>query len=139
MEINGKPVVDARSPVVITITKRDCINGDTRDPGSCAAARALVREVPKCTKARVHLGRIYVEVGARWYRYKTPMSIRSEIIAFDRGAEFSPGEYKLSPLCPSEQAGARALRAKSPSKSKKPRIARAKYHNVSGVRHHLVK
>jgi hypothetical protein len=139
MHIDGKKVVDARAGMVLTITKRDCVNGNNRDPGSCAAARALLREVPRCTKARVHLGRIYVEVGERWLRFQTPGSIRSEIIAFDRGAEFSPGEYRLNPLCPSNREGARAKRAKSPSKRKTPRVARIRYHKVSGVRHHLVK
>lgn len=140
MKINGKKVEDARHKIILTITKRDCINGNTRDPGGCAAARALLREVPKCTKARVHLGRIYVDVGAKWLRYKTPQTIRQEIIAFDRGAEFSPGDYTVSPLCASERAGERAKRALSVSKhvrGAQPKVR--KYHKVSGVRHHLAR
>lgn len=53
MEINGKRVVDATKPISIHITKRDTTDGDNKNPSSCAAARAVKRDVPECVSARV--------------------------------------------------------------------------------------
>jgi hypothetical protein len=99
MEINGKPVVDASRKLTINITKADTIKGGNKDPGACAAARACIR-TPKTLSARVHLGRVYIEQKDKWLRFQTPGALRSEIIAFDRGGKFEPGEYKLIPVSP---------------------------------------
>lgn len=102
--INGKPVVNASRSVSLHISPMDTKKGNVKNPGACAAALAAMREIPNCTAARVHLGRAYVynEKKQHWVRFKTPESLRSEIIAFDRGGSFQPGEYKLRPLPPSE-------------------------------------
>src|ERR1700742_1850454 len=95
MEINGKRVVDAIKPITIHITQRDTKEGDNKNPSSCAAARAVKRDVVECVSARVHIGRVYVETPKKWIRYNTPDALRTEIIAFDRGGTFAPGQYKL--------------------------------------------
>lgn len=143
MEINGKKVVNATKPLHLTITDNDVKKGATKDPGGCAAARAVIRTVPNCTKARVHLGCTYVEEGNKWLRYKTPDAIRTEIISFDRGANFTPGEYTLRPMPPShrQRYGEAQGSATNKNRTKKarPTIARVKHHEVSGVRHGLVR
>ena len=48
-------------------------------------------------RSKVYLTRTYVKVGKVWARFITPESISREITAFDRGAQFEPGEYKLNP------------------------------------------
>ena len=102
MEIAGKPVKDATKKVEFTITKRDVTTGATKDPAACAAAKACMRELG-ATEARVHLSRTYLKINNEWQRFQTPGAIRSEIIAFDRGGSFEPGDYTLRPLPKSER------------------------------------
>ncbi len=145
MEIAGKKVVDATKPATIHITKHDAKVGDNKNPSGCAAAIAAKRDIADCLSARVHIGRVYIEQKNKWIRYQTPDSLRSEIIAFDRGGSFQPGVYQLRPVAPSQTAEAQAerykanetrhLRASSPNKPRKQlRVAKVKRHEVSGVR-----
>lgn len=148
MEINGKKVVDATKKIKINISKRDTIEGDNKNPSSCAAARAAKRDVPECINARVHIGRVYVEHKDKWVRYFTPEALRTEIIAFDRGGSFQPGQYELKPPSKTEteeyrnafrkSSGTSTNRNASSTKATKRRqkikIAVIKRHAVSGVR-----
>lgn len=144
MEIAGLKVVDATKPLKITISKADVAKGDTKDPGACAAARAAVRS-GECTEARVHIGRTYLKVKtpsgrAAWRRYLTPKSLRTEIVAFDRGATFAPGEYTLVPLPPATRKARGTAHGSDTNKNNhRPKIARIKHHKVSGVRHGLLR
>lgn len=132
MKIAGLPVKDAKRPATIRINRRDVNRGNKKDPGGCAAALACLREF-HCTDARVHLGRTYVKMGNEWRRYQTPQSLRAEIVAFDRGGHFAPGEYVLGK--PSAKAmGKRQGSDKDTHKGK--RKWRAPYHVTVGVRHH---
>lgn len=141
MEINGKRVVDATRKQRIIVTKRDTIDGDNKNPSSCAAARAAKRDIPECISARVHIGRVYIEREKTWVRYKTPEALRTEIIAFDKGGSFQPGEYELRPMAPTQRldTGTETSRTKKrPSAVKSPRkrihVALIKRHNVTGIR-----
>jgi hypothetical protein len=109
MEINGKKVVDATRKLKINITKADTVKGANKNPGSCAAARACCR-LPKVLSARVHLGRVYIEQKDKWLRFQTSEALRSEVIAFDRGGSFAPGQYQLRPLSPSGREETRKKR-----------------------------
>jgi len=95
--IDEKPVVDAEKPVVIHITETDCERGSKKDPTSCAAALALKR-VTGCDESRVHIACTYLRFGNKWMRYATPPSLRAEIISFDRGGGFYPGDFRLHPM-----------------------------------------
>lgn len=138
MEINGKKVVDAKSKMKIHITKRDATEGDNKNPSGCAAARAARRDVPHCVSARVHIGRVYVEYKDKWVRYNTPKALRTEIVAFDKGGSFEPGEYFLNPPSPSQTEDERRNRPSgNRSTSSHPRkihVAIIKRHNVTGIR-----
>lgn len=145
MEINGKKVVDATKKIKIHITKRDATDGANKNPSSCAAARAAKRDIPECISARVHIGRVYIETEKKWIRYFTPDSLRTEIIAFDRGGEFQPGEYELKAPTPAETEEGRKNYSRSetnrnktgasPTKGpRKPLIAKIQRHNVTGIR-----
>lgn len=144
MEIDGKKVVDATKKLTIRITESDVTRGNTKDPGHCAAARALLRSVPECTRARVHVGRTYLlqktpSGREQWVKYQTPKALRTEIVAFDRGGTFEPGEYTLVPIPPSAREAFKAKRATGTQTGKTrkgPKIARVKSHYVSGVRAH---
>lgn len=144
--IDGTPVVDADKPVTVHITSDDCARGSKKDPERCAVALALKR-ITDCDESRVHLGCTYLRFGNRWLRYATPASLKSEIISFDRGGGFYPGDFRLHPM-------PEALRLKPPNQ--KPRAKRARktasaaqkvrtekkkgeprvFHRVLGVREH---
>lgn len=122
MEINGKKVVDATKKAKIHITQADTVKGANKDPGACVAALAAKREIANCLSARVHVGRVYVEHKDKWVCYFTPDRLRTEIIAFDRGGSFSPGEYELQPPTASESEEARRL-SRSKAQREKDRAA----------------
>lgn len=113
--MEGLPVKDAANPLMIHIKQCDIDGSAKADAGNCAAARALKREVG--SEARVFLTRTYVKVGKVWARFKTPPSISREIVAFDRGAQFEPGEYKLNPPSKTERLDYRA-KPTGPKKSR---------------------
>ena len=95
--IDGKPVVDAVKPVILQITQADCERGSKKDPTRCAAALALKR-VTGCDEARVHVACTYLRFANKWLRYATPPSLKAEIISFDRGGGFYPGDFRLHPM-----------------------------------------
>jgi hypothetical protein len=95
--ISGKPVVDADAPVTLQITQGDCERGSKKDPTKCAAALALKR-VTGCDEARVHVACTYLRFANKWLRYATPPSLKAEIISFDRGGGFYPGDFRLHPM-----------------------------------------
>lgn len=142
--IDGKPVVDADKPVTVHITPEDCARGSKKDPGKCAAALALKR-VTACDESRVHLGCTYLRFGNKWLRYATPPSLKAEIISFDRGGGFYPGDFRLPPMPEalrlkpanpksgtrrSPTAANAAQRVKTEKKKGEPRV----FHRVLGVR-----
>ena len=144
MEINGKRVVNAKKAATIKITPRDVANGDTKDPGGCAAAKAAKHSIEECISARVHIGRVYIETPKQWIRYNTPDSLRTEIIAFDKGGSFQPGEYELKPITAGDSTEPKTRGQKNRNKmgsspTKNPRklavkVAKIKRHSVTGIR-----
>ena len=130
MKIDGKSVVDAKKDLVITITSDDVKRANKRDPNSCAAARACLRQV-KCVSARVHISQTYLEVGNKWVRYVTPASLRTEIVSFDRSVNFEPGEHLLKRPPPGKKLGA-VRPAPGPHSNHKSK--RSAPHFVTGIR-----
>lgn len=143
MEINGKRVVDATKSLHITISKQDAAKGKNKDPGGCAAALAILRAFKKegVKKTRVHIGRTYVEYPDKWVRFRTPNSLKTEIVSFDRGnrPQFMEGNYTLEKISPADRIGAQSGRewgktaTSRLTKSKRPKIARV-HHQIEGVR-----
>ena len=137
MKIDGLPVKDALKKLTIEITPTDCKMGSKKQPTGCAAAIAIVRQVPSCTMARVHLGRTYVNLGKKWLRFVTPQALRAEIIAFDRGGTFDPGEYTLVPLSKGERDKRGKRNSVTTQKHGRPGHHRQP-HLATGVRHHAL-
>jgi hypothetical protein len=135
MRINGEKVRDATEALKITITPKDVAKGDTKDPASCAAAQACMRE-HHASAARVHVARTYLKIGKEWVRYQTPAALRSEIVAFDRGGSFEPGDYSLRPLPKSERVKrGKAHTTGAPKRGRKGHH-RIKPHVTTGIRAH---
>jgi hypothetical protein len=143
MKIQGVEVKDATKKIVLTITKQDVRSGAKKDSNSCAAAKALCRQ-EQCEAAKVHFSRAYVKKSGKWIRFFVPPALRNEVLAFDRGGEFAPGEYVLTPVQPTVRLGANktprdpARNLKSnPRRGTRGKRKRA-YHVVSGVRARMV-
>lgn len=105
----GLPVVDAVEDVSIVITPTDVKNSKVKNPGECAAALAGRRELHR--EVRVFVSRMYVKDKTssgqeRWIRFVTPENISREIVSFDRGASFEPGEYSFKAPSKASQLGA---------------------------------
>lgn len=131
VEIDGRPVKDARRSMPITITKEDVKAARRKRPDTCAIAQTCMRQ-PGVKEVRIHLTRAYVRKGnGAWERLKVPRNLRSEIIAFDRGGRFAPGEYVLYKISPSDRYQARPQREPGPRTGK--RKVR-KMHYVTDVR-----
>src|SRR5258705_9625892 len=113
MKIDGLPVRNLTKKIKLVISEQDCKRGNTKTPNSCAAALAAVRQVPGCTEARIHIGRVFLRVKDKvtkkeyWLRARTPGALRTEIATFDRGGTFEPGVYDINPLPPSDRATGR--------------------------------
>lgn len=135
MKIDGIEVKDSEEELTVKILPRDVKAGAAKNATSCAAAKALVRE-RKCQDARVHVNRTYLKEGDVWTRYKTPPSLRSEIIAFDRGGAFEPGEYTLLPVPPADRAEARTAARKVNNTKRASHAAKGlrKKHVTTGIR-----
>jgi hypothetical protein len=97
-KIDGLPVRDAKSKVVVTVTAKDIAKASRKHPGACVMAQAGMREL-HAAQVRVHLSRIYVlpRGGKNWLRYEADSQLRDEIVAYDRGGHFQPGDYLLPP------------------------------------------
>jgi hypothetical protein len=95
--IDGLPIIDGKKAIKLTITPNDIAKADRKESADCAVARACRREL-HAKEVRVHLTRVFVRMNeGNWQRFATPPAMRSEIIAFDRGGSFEPGEFVLSP------------------------------------------
>jgi hypothetical protein len=135
MEINGKPVINSKRKIMIEISPRDIKKGMTRDPGSCAAAQCLMRTVPGIKGARVHVKMTYIEFDDHWERLRTPPSLSREIVAFDRGAPFYPGQYNIGPLSKGEQERYGKAAGQGGGQDKTNRNKRRRpYHITEGIR-----
>lgn len=129
VQINGKKVVDANYRMAVLVTPEDIKKGDRKKPNACAVALACVRQLD-AESAVVNLTRTYIEFPKRWVRFATPASVRTEIVAFDQGGKFTPGQYVMSPPAPTQRSGAATKRVRGTRKYKK----RAKPHHPEGVR-----
>ena len=130
-QIDGRPVIDARRPVKLIVTRSDVKGADTKEPANCAVARACRRDL-YAAEVRVHLGRVYIRSNENnWVRYITPGGMRDEIIAFDRGGKFEPGEFRLMAPQRSKTLGKKSGGTKPYTKRGKKRAAP---HIVTNVR-----
>jgi len=104
--IKAYPIHNAKLPLVLAIMPEDIEQATRKDSANCAIACAA-RRVFHTAEVRIHLSRIYIRKGRVWLRFMTPQSLRNEIIAFDRGGSFCPGEHWLAAPPPAKQTGKR--------------------------------
>jgi hypothetical protein len=126
VKLEGLPVIDAKEPLEFTVTKRDARVGGIQAPDSCAMALACKRE-HHSKDVRIHLNFSYVLEKDHWVRYRTPACVTREIIAFDRGGTFDPGEYML--LVPYKSC--RIGLVKGPRKRLNKRVSSKRYMHIT--------
>lgn len=136
--IDNLPIVDARQPITLTITKDDINRSDRKKPSNCAIAVACRRGLG-AIEVRIHLSRAYIRSNkGNFQRYEVPKGLRTEMVAFDRGGDFTPGSWVLTPPRPSRLLTGRRTGGSSAAsdkrKYKKSGKPRAKYHVLSEVR-----
>jgi hypothetical protein len=104
MKIDGLPVRDAKTRLPFQVTNQDIKLAGLKKPESCAIALACKR-LKNYGDVRIHMHYAYILKGDHWLRYRIPQSVIREIVAFDRGGSFEPGEYALLPPAPSCKLG----------------------------------
>ena len=87
-------VKDARADVEIEVTKADTNSAAVKNHKACAMAVACKRAM-RVDGAIVSLGTVYLIKDDEATRYRVPQSVSRELVAFDRGGSFAPGEYTL--------------------------------------------
>lgn len=101
-------VTDARESILVTVTKRDVDGGRRKEPGSCALAKACVRD-QHADGALINLSFSYIIRGKVATRYKTSNTVSREIVSFDRHRDFATGiNYRLSKVAPGARIGYRS-------------------------------
>lgn len=127
-------IADAKKSLKIEVTQRDTTSSKIMKHEECAMAQACKRKF-KLDGAIISMGRAYLIKGDRATRFNTSNAVSREITAFDRGAEFAPGEYHLDAIPKSDRMGKRAKRS---SGDKNPNYSsgnkRAKRHVTQNVR-----
>lgn len=131
--INGKHIINSKKRLLFSILPDDVQKGKGKQPDSCAAAIACVRQFGAIS-ARVHVSRTYLEFDKHWVRFATPASLRTEIVSFDRGNKFEPGAYELVPVYPSAQANGKRQGGNGHDGASKPKRKRATPHVLNNVR-----
>jgi hypothetical protein len=101
-KIDGQLVSNAAQTLRLTVTAADVKKGVAKNPDACAIAVAAVRQIPGCTAAKVHksvlMANTPVSGKPKWRRWKVPEYATREIVAFDRGGRFVPGDYEFQPV-----------------------------------------
>lgn len=138
--IDDMPVIDAKRAMKLIVTADDVKGADRKKPNACALAQACLHQ-PGVKEVRIHLSRAYVRHNDNnWQRFMVSPRLRAEIVAFDRGGRFQPGEYTLERGQPAKSLGKTrggkdgkntpwAIRKKR-AKNRKPRP----YHVMTDVR-----
>ena len=113
----GRKVVDANKDIVVHVEKADIDGSKLKSPSNCAAARAGKRAWHK--DVRVFIARAYVRTGNHWTRYLTPATLSRELVSFDRGSAFVPGDYLFKAPCETARLGSdRGLSTRSKTRKK---------------------
>lgn len=133
--IDGLPVIDARRALKLHITPEHVKRASRKRPDNCAIAQTCLA-TPGVKEVRIHLSRAYLRSNSKnWQRFLVSPVLRSEIIAFDRGGKFAPGDYVLHKVTPTKRLGKRQGGNKKPGTARyQGGHKRRAYHVVTDVR-----
>lgn len=113
---NVTKVIDAKHSIAVSVNEQDVKAGRRNQPGSCALAKACVREF-KADGALINIGYSYIIKGDTAVRFKTSTTVGREITSFDRHHDFATGtDYLLCKISKGNELGARPPRPPGPKK-----------------------
>lgn len=110
-----KSVRDADDDLMVEVTSKDEKASKRKDHNECAMATAIKRQ-ERATSVIISSRTAYVIKGTEAVRYKVPEAVGKEVVSFDRGSSFEPGDYKLKAMPKSGRLGARQERAGADSR-----------------------
>lgn len=131
MALKTEYIKDANKPLQLKITTRDVNAARRKQNNLCAAARCLLR-MEGVDEAIVNKTRTLIRKGSIWTRYVTPISLQMELVAFDRGGRFEPGEHFLLPVPHYERPTGK--RQGSNKDKKTGRQGTRTYHRITNIR-----
>lgn len=125
-------VSDAEEDMEIEVTDRDERTAAKKDHTQCALAVACKRS-QHADGVLISVHAAYVIKGDEATRFSLPESAKREVVSFDRGAKFSPGEYVLKKPSKSQRLGARTER-NTHATTRPHKAKRRKPHVTDGIR-----
>jgi hypothetical protein len=102
---NVTHVEDASESIDVTVTVADDKASKRMEHDTCAMAVACKRE-QKVDGVIISRKTAYLIKGKTATRYELPESVSREVVSFDRGAGFAPGDYSMRPPSGSRKLGA---------------------------------
>jgi hypothetical protein len=126
-------VLDATKNAAIEVTETDARSKGLKKHDSCALAVACKRKF-HLDGVIISRATCYLIKGKVARRFKTSEMVAREIVSFDRGAGFAPGNYELMSVPPSSRLGVKPGRANNHAAPKGPT---KKYHVTENVREWL--
>jgi len=121
-------VKDAYKRLTIEVTKRDEANSHRKKHSECAMAVACKRAM-KLDGVIVSATTAYLIKDTVATRYQLSMAAQKEVVAFDRGGGFCPGEYQL--VKPQQNLGRQEGGKDKRARGTKPK---KRHHFTEGIR-----
>lgn len=88
-------VIFADKSVKVDVHPRDCKEGKKFQTSECALAKAAKRQF-HADGVAIRLTDSFIIKGKTAIRFKTPESVKRELVSFDRHQDFAAGTYQLS-------------------------------------------
>src|SRR6267142_2410552 len=127
-----KTVTDAKKNVNIEVTNADDKAAAKKSHKTCAMAVACKRKF-KLDGVVISVNRAYLVKGDRARRFVLPPSVEREVVSFDRGGGFEPGEYELSKVPKGSTLGRKKSKANGKEGAHSP--GQPKHiHRTGGIR-----
>ena len=129
---NITEVEDSDKPINVEVTARDVNASERKAHAGCALAVACKRS-KGLDGVLISTSTAYLVKGHKAVRYRVPPSVAREIVSFDRGSGFEPGEYRLDIVPPTSRFGETRSTGKSNGGHRKPQARHLISHNVRSV------
>jgi hypothetical protein len=127
-------VRDAKESITISVSARDVSGGRAKDHKNCPIAGACKRGLP-IQYAIISKSTAYiVDKNMVATRYLVSGGAREELISFDRGGSFQPGEYSLYAPTARQKLGSTHKRERTQGDGSRPRLVR----KINGLRASIV-
>jgi hypothetical protein len=125
-------IEDSSECVEIEVTKQDDKTATKKDHKTCAMAVACKRKLG-LDGVIISINTAYLVKGRTAKRYRLPVSVAREVVSFDRGGGFAPGQYRLSRVPKSLRLDAKKPRRKL-GRGKTGGADKEFIHHTAGIR-----